>query len=411
MSIRRDAETRLDFPWLAGPGVAYLDTAATSQKPQVVIDAIAQCYATGYAPVYRGLYEPAEQATAQYEAVRAQAAEFIGAQHSKEIVFTKNATEGINLVARGWGQSLMPGDELVLTELEHHANIVPWLQLAAERNLIVRWLPVYDDATLNLEQLETIINQKTKLVAFTLSSNVVGVTDSKAVAAIIDRARTVGAAVLVDGAQVVAHRKLDVAALDVDFLVFSAHKMYGPAGVGILYSNERRHEAFKPVFGGGGMAYGVSKQAFSWRPFPHCLEVGTVDLAGVVGLGAAITYLQGLDREVIAAREQRLIQEAAQFLRTLPQVKVLGFPENGGGSTSGSSLISFVVEGFHPHDVAAAASEEKIYLRAGNHCCQPLHERLGVAGSVRISVGLYNDSNDIAHVVDFLTRLTKHPIL
>lgn len=404
MSIIRQSKIRSDFPWFAHHDAVYLDSAATTHKPRAVITALATWYAEGYAPVYRSLYETAEAATSQFEAVRMQTAEFIGARFDREIIFTHNATEGINIVARGWGHHLHAGDEIVLTELEHHANIIAWQQLAAERNVIIRWIPVYDDATLNIERLEELISARTRLVACTLSSNVVGPVDRARLMAIIDRARMVGAAVLLDASQCIAHEVIDVAALGVDFLVFSAHKMYGPTGVGVLYIHERRHEEMKPVFGGGGMAYEVTKLSYSARPVPYRFEVGTVDLPGIVGFGAAMSYLGHLDRQAIRSSEIALIDRLIEACLHMKGIKIVG-------SSTESALVSVTVSGFHPHDVAAAASAENIYLRAGNHCCQPLHDRLGIAGSVRMSVGLYSSEEDIQRCIAFFERLTARPML
>lgn len=379
-----------DFPWFAAhEGVTYLDSAATTHKPVPVINAMRDFYTQGTAAVYRSMYDEAEAATAAYEHARAVTAQFINAQEASEIIFTKNATEGINLVARGWAEHMLrPGDRIVITELEHHANILPWQALAERIGIELVKIPITDDAKLDVSNLASIITAKTKLVACTASSNVVGPVDITVLKKIIDAAHNVSAAVLIDAAQLVAHRAVDVQESGADFLVFSAHKMYGPLGVGVLYARKERHSEMKPVSYGGGM---VGKHV------PLMLEAGTQDAAGVQGLAAAISYLNSLDRSATQAHEQGLTKRLLEGLQSMEAVSIVGKP------THESHVVSFNVRGMHPHDVAQSLAQQRIAVRAGNHCCAPLYERLGLNGSVRVSLALYNTVDDIERLLQALS--------
>ncbi len=395
------SKLRSDFPYFKlHKDLIYLDNAATTHKPQQVIDAISDFYAQSYAPVYRSIYTGAEKATQLYEDARSTVADFIKADQN-EIAFTKGTTESINLVAAALEDYFVPGDEIVISELEHHANLVPWQQLARKKNLIVRYIPVDQNAVLNLDRLDTLITHKTKLVAVTHCSNVTGIfTDRET---IVKRARQVGALVLLDAAQSIAHRKIDVKALDADFLVFSGHKLFAPTGIGILYAHKRIHSLLAPYQTGGAMVYSVSYTDSSWRPFPYLFEAGTPNISGALGLAAALNYIQkNIDFKVLEEHEKNLGALVLTEFASLDKIKIVGDPlliaESG-------HCISFTLENWHPHDLAAYLDTHHIAVRAGHHCAQPLHNKLALSGSVRISFSFYTSSEDIIKMLAVIKKL------
>lgn len=392
---------RNDFPFIHSSGLIYLDNAATSHKPQVVIDALTNFYTQDNAPVHRGVYDLAEHTTQQYEAARATVARFINADNAAEIVFTRNTTEGINLIATAWArQNLRSGDEIVITELEHHSNIVPWMQIAQERGAIVRWIPTNADATLNIEHLDAIITSKTKLVAITHSSNIIGQVDPQTLQTIISAAKTVGARVCIDAAQAMIHRRINVQALGCDFLVFSGHKMFGPTGIGVVYIRQLEHKHLMPYQTGGGMIYQVSSSGATWRSMPHLLEAGSPHIAGAIGLATAINYLNKLDFAAIEQHEAILTARLVEGLQQFTDLHLIGPAD----VLAKGHMVSFYSSRMHPHDLAAYLSAAGIAVRAGNHCCQPLHQKLGIASSVRISFALYNTLGEVDAMLACLSK-------
>ena len=396
-------DIKKDFPFFKNnPGLIYGDNAATTQKPQVVIDRMSRFYTHENAPVHRGVYALAEQATTAYEAVRAQVKDFIGACDRSEIVFTPNATAGINLVARAWAQNVLkPGDEIVLTELEHHANLVPWLQVAQATGARVRYIPLLSNGNLDYAALPEIINENTKIVAMTALSNVTGlVVDVEKIAA---AAKKVGAACVVDACQSILRSKIDVEASKIDFLVFSSHKALGPAGAGVLFARRKFHPQMTPLFGGGGAVLGVDFESMTWRSVPERYEAGTPDVQAVLGLGAALEYItKRLDRQVWKKYEEGLRETLVQGLRSMPRIKILG-PIDPSIPTGG--IVSFTVDGIHAHDVAAFFDKHNIAVRSGNHCAQPLHSKFGIAATVRISFCIYNSHEDVKRILETMRLL------
>lgn len=397
---------REDFPiFKAHPSLCYLDNAATTQKPQAVIDAMSHFYAHGNASAYRGFYKLAEQATESYEAVRAYCADFIGAQKN-DIVFTHGATEAINMVASSWASAhLAPGDEIVLSELEHHANILPWQRVAKERGAVIKWIRVNFDGSISIPSIEEAITPKTKLVAITASSNVLGHIDLLAghedfLRNLIKKAHMVGARVLVDAAQLVPHRRFDVVELDCDFLVFSSHKMLGPTGVGVLYVHPTLQASMAPYQLGGGMVADVRYHDADFKPYPALLEAGTLSLAEVIGFGAALRYLdeQG-NLNGLATYESELVCHLVDEMQKSPEITLLSRHD-----AHRSHLVTFVVDGIHAHDIAHYLDNHNIAVRAGNHCAQLLHKRLGIQSSLRISFYGYNTHQEVDYVATTLRQ-------
>jgi cysteine desulfurase/selenocysteine lyase len=394
-SSRLDCETlRKDFPILGkrlrnGIPLVYLDNAATTQCPRQVIDAIAEVYSHGYSNVHRGLHDLSEQATELFEVTRKRICDFIKAPSAEEIVFTHGATESINVVARSWGESeLRPGDEVLLTEMEHHSNIVPWQQVANKTGATLRWIPVDGRGELALDELDQLLSDRTRLVAVTAASNVLGTINP--IAEIIARSHAAGARVLVDGAQIVGHNPVDVARIGVDFFAFSAHKMLGPGGVGVLYAKRELLEAMPPFLGGGGMVREVTRDQFKAADIPAKFEAGTPPIAAAIAFRDAIDYLMRVDLAAIRDHERHLISYAHDLLTEIPGVRLLGpDPDRKTG------IVTFVVNGVHPHDVAQVLNEQGIAVRAGQHCAMPLHQRLGIPASTRASVYLYNTVADV----------------
>ena len=395
---------RSEFPILArevAPGVplVYLDSAATSQKPRPVIDAMSRFYEFTNANIHRGVHRLAEEATAAFEEGRAAVARFVHAPSPRTIVFTRNATEAINLVARSWGLStLRRGDVVLLTEMEHHSNLVPWQMLAAERELRLEFIPVTPEGRLDLSVLPTLLELQPRLVALTQMSNMLGTINP--VADITRRAHQAGALVLVDAAQSVPHLPVDVQALDVDFLVFSAHKMCGPTGVGVLYAREALLEAMPPFLGGGDMIKRVELRSFGANDVPYKFEAGTPPIAEGIGLRAAVDFLERVGPPAIHAHEQTLVAYAIERLEEVPGVRVYGPPaEERGG------VAAFTLEGIHPHDVAQLLDADGIAVRAGHHCAMPIHQKFGIPASTRASFYLYNTLGEIDKLVESLYRV------
>lgn len=397
---------RLDYPFFrVHPDVVYLDNASTSHKPQQVIDVINQFYTHQYANIGRGTYSFAEAATEQYEAVRQVVAQFINAKSGNEIVFTSGATESINLVAAAWAMEHVGiDDRIVITELEHHANLLPWQEVAHKRNAQLSYIPIADNGTLLLSQLDTIITQKTKLVAVTHSSNAIGTSIN--LEPIIKRAHAVGARVLVDAAQSIAHERIDVQLMNCDFLVFSGHKIGAPTGVGVLYIKKSIHSEMVPFKQGGGMVFEADYQRASWRSVPHMLEAGTPPIAQVVGLGAAVEYYnQNIDWGELLLQESRLVAFLINGLLENPAIRILGPIDD---LRQKGHLVSFLYRGIHAHDVAAFLSERGICVRAGNHCAQPLAKRLGYEASVRASLYHYSTQIEVEALLNALSALKAY---
>jgi cysteine desulfurase / selenocysteine lyase len=399
-------EIRTDFPILTRDTrenirLVYLDSAATSQKPESVIHTMDEYYRMHNANIHRGVHTLAEEATAMYEGARKKVADFIHAVSANEVIFTRNATESINLVAYTWGRSeLNPGDLIVLTEMEHHSNLVPWQMLAHEKNLQMEFIPVTDDGELNQEVYLRLLEMHPKLVAFTHMSNVLGtITPAKEM---IRLAHEAGAIVLLDGAQSVPHFSVDVQNLDVDFLVFSAHKMLGPTGIGALYGKKILLEEMPPFMGGGDMIRQVKLRTFLPNTVPYKFEAGTPAIAEGIGFGAAIDYLNRIGMEAIADHEATLIKYALERLAEVPGVTVLGpAAEKRGG------VAAFTLDGIHPHDVAQILDNEGIAIRAGHHCAMPLHERYQIPASSRASFYLYNTTSEIDKLAEGLLKVKK----
>jgi len=387
---------RADFPILSrtmhDKPLAFLDSAASAQKPRHVIDTVRDVYEREYANVHRGLYQISEAVTARYEGTRDIIRDFIGAAHSHEIIFTRNATESINLIAHSFGRSfLKEGDEIVITELEHHANIVPWQMLRDEKGIVLKVAPITDDGELIMSAFEDLLGPKTKLVAVSQMSNVLGTI--LPIEDIIHRAHAVGAKVLIDGCQAVTHFPVDVQALGCDFYVFSGHKLYGPSGIGVLYGREELLNAMPPFMGGGDMISSVTFEKSTWAKLPHKFEAGTPAIAQAIGLGAAIEYVNGLGLAAIAAHEQDLLNYATQQLSSVEGLRIIGTAPNK------ASVISFMLDYAHPHDIATIIDRAGVAVRAGHHCAQPLMQRMDVPATTRASLGLYSNRADIDALV------------
>jgi cysteine desulfurase/selenocysteine lyase len=390
---------RADFPILGrevhGKPLVYLDSAASAQKPRAVIEAMSYAMEHSYANVHRGLHTLANETTDAYEAARRKIAAFMGAEEG-EIVFTKSATEGINLVAAGLGASLVEGDEIVLTEMEHHANIVPWHFLRERKGVVLKFVPISDDGVLDLEAFQRMLGPRTRVVAVGHMSNVTGTINP--VEDITRMAHEAGAVVLIDGCQAIVHKPVDVKAIDADFYVFSGHKLYGPTGIGVLYGKAERLAALPPYQGGGEMIGTVTLEAITYADPPHRFEAGTPAILEAIGLGAAIDWLSGLDRMEIVRHEHRLYQRVRERLAGANWLRVLGeAPDKG-------AILSFTVDGAHAHDVAQILDRYGVAVRAGTHCAEPLMRRFGVTSSARASFALYNTEAEADAFVDALTK-------
>ncbi len=398
------ASLRDDFPILqqrvhGDRRLVFLDSAASSQRPTAVLDAMRKCEEHDYANVHRGIHVLSERATDAYEAARQKVQAFIGAKFDHEIVFTSGTTASINLVARSWGDAnLGPGDEILLSPMEHHSNLVPWFQVAKRTGASIRHIPLTNDARLDFDRLDEVLSERTKIVALTAVSNTVGTVNP--VADVVARAHAVGAVVLVDAAQSVPHSVTNVAEWDCDFLAFSGHKMCGPSGVGVLYGKDTLLDAMPPFMGGGSMINQVRLDGFTPTGLPAKFEAGTPPIVPAIGLGAAIDYLTAIGLDNIANHEHSLVDYAYHRLREIEGLRILGpTPEFR------ASLVSVVLDQPHAHDVAQIVDQDGIAVRAGHHCTQPLHDWLGVDASTRASFYLYNQPDDVDALVESLSRV------
>lgn len=385
---------RSDFPALRekmnGKRLAYLDSASSAQKPQIVIDALCAVYEHEYSNIHRGLYAISQNVTAKFEDVRGRIARFIGAPRTEEIIFTRNATEAINLVAQSWGSVLRAGDEIILTTMEHHANIVPWQIMAERTGAVIRVVPLLADGALDLTGLESLLSPRTRMVAVSHISNALGtVNDVKYISSLI-RKFNPDIRILVDGAQGVVHRPVNVADIGCDFYVFTGHKLYGPAGIGVLWGRYALLAAMPPYQGGGDMIEKVSFAGTSFKPPPARFEAGTPAIADVIALGAAVDYVQGIGMAAIMAHEQALLRAAMAAIEDVGGLRVYGTAADKAG------VISFVADWAHGADIAMILDQCGVAVRVGHHCCMPLMDYYGIEGTVRASLGLYSDAEDIA---------------
>ena len=395
---------RDDFPILSRMvrehRLVYLDSAATTQKPRAVLDALARYYAHGNANIHRGVYVLSEEATAAYDAARVKVQRFLNAAASREIVFTRNSTEGINLVAQSFGRrNIGPGDEIVITHMEHHSNIVPWQLLCEQVGARLRVAPIDDSGTLQLDELERLVGPRTRLVSVVHLSNSLGTINP--VRDIIEMAHRRGVPVLIDGSQAVYHMPVDVQALGCDFYVFTGHKLYGPTGIGVLYGREALLEQMPPFQGGGDMIRSVTFEKTTYADLPHKFEAGTPHIAGAVGLGAAVDYLQGVGFDALAPHEADLLAYGTAALSEVKGLRLIGTAANK------ASILAFVMKGAHPHDVGTIVDTEGVAIRTGHHCTQPIMERFGVPATARASVAMYNTRGEIDALVRALQRVRE----
>jgi cysteine desulfurase/selenocysteine lyase len=395
------ASLRAEFPILSrqvnGRPLVYLDNAASAQKPRAVIDAMTDAMRGAYANVHRGLHTLASETTEAYEGARQATARFINAASADDIVFTKGGTQAINIVAAGL--DIQPGDEIVLSVMEHHSNIVPWHFLRERRGAVLKWLDIDDDGGIDLNTLDALVTPRTKMVALTHMSNVLGV--KTPAAKIIELAHERGAPVLLDGCQAVVHGRVDVRALGVDYYAFTGHKLYGPTGIGVLYGKKDRLKALAPFEGGGEMIDIVERERITYNEPPHRFEAGTPPILEAIGLGAAIAWLEAQDRSAIEAHEAALRTKAMEALRALNWVKLYG------GARDKGAIVAFNIEGAHPHDVAQILDRQGVAVRAGHHCAQPLMQRLGVTATARASFACYNTLDEVDVLVEALHKTRK----
>lgn len=387
-----------DFPAIP-EGWHYLDTAATAQKPQAVIDAIDQAYGRDYATVHRGVYRRSADMTIAYEAARRRVARFLHAHSSDEVVFVRGATEAINLVAQTWGvANLRPGDRILLSKLEHHSNIVPWQLIQDRTGVAIDVCPLTEDGRIDLDAAQRMLTERHKLVAFAHVSNVLGsLLDAKRATGL---AHAVGAKILLDGCQAVPRIAVDVQAIGCDFYAFSGHKLYGPTGIGALWAKGALLNAMPPWQGGGSMIDKVTFEKTSWAPAPQRFEAGTPNIVGALGLHAAMDYVEAIGLPVIHAHEVALVTQARDALSAINSVRLFG-PEDAAG------IVSFAIEGVHPHDIGTILDEEGVAIRAGHHCAQPLMEHLDIPATARASFGIYNDESDVAALARGIERVTR----
>lgn len=404
MSALLDNPWRADFPILSRPmnkkPLAFLDSAASAQKPRAVIDSIRQVYEEEYANIHRGVYRLSQQATERFEGARAKVRRLLNAASDKEIIFVRGATEGINLVAQSWGRAfLKAGDEVLITALEHHSNIVPWQLLREEKGIVLKVAPITDDGALDLDAFTALVGPKTKLIAVAHVANSLGTIVP--VDRVVALAKRHGIPVLVDGCQAVPHMSVDVQALGADFYVFSGHKLYGPSGIGVLWGREAILEKMPPWQGGGDMIRSVTFEKTEYAELPHKLEAGTPAIADAIGLGAAIDYVLSIGYGTIGAHEAELTDYALTRLRQMPDIRLIGT------APQRSAVISFVMDGVHPHDIGTILDGEGVAVRAGHHCAQPVMDRFNVAATVRASFGLYNTQADVDALVTGLRRVRE----
>lgn len=376
--------------------MVYLDSAATAQKPQVVIDTLTRYYSGHNANVHRGSHSLTANATALFEQARTKVQQFLHAQNSKEIIWTRGATEALNLIAQTYGrQNLQEGDEILVSELEHHANIVPWQMIAEQTGAVVKKIPMHSDCTLDMDAYNQLLSHKTKIVAVAHMSNVTGTRNP--IEQMIQLAHQYGAVTVIDGAQGIAHEAVDVQTLDADFYVFSGHKIYAPAGIGVLYGKQALLEAMPPWHGGGKMVEKVSFDGTTYAQLPGKFEAGTPNVAGSLALAAAITWLQSLDRETAEAYVLQLRQKAIDGIKEIEDLRIIGLQPN-------ASLFSFVVDGVHHQDIATLLDQQGIALRAGHHCAHPMLDALGLSGTLRVSLAMYNTEHDVERFIAALKK-------
>ena len=398
------AAIRADFPILAqdirGQSLVYLDSAASAQKPRQVIDCVSGVYETGYANVHRGLHYLSEKATADYEAAREKIRAFMNAESSAEIIYTRGASEAINLVAASWGgANIGPGDEIVISEAEHHSNIVPWQILRDQKGAVLKVLPVDDEGAVHLDQFRELLSERTKIVAVTHVSNVLGtVYPIKEMARL---AHQVGAVILIDGCQGITHMPVDVRDLDCDFYAFSGHKLYGPSGIGVLYGKAALLEAMPPYQSGGDMIERVTFEKSTWAELPHKFEAGTPAIAQAIGLGAAVDYVSQVGMAAIAAHEQELLTYTTQRLASVPGLRLIGT------APGKVSVVSFVMDCAHPHDISTIIDQTGVAIRAGHHCAQPLIDRFDIPSAARASFGMYNTVEEADRLVAGLEKVKE----
>ena len=395
---------RQDFPILdrevRGRRLAYLDNAATTQKPKVVLDVLTRYYTEQNANIHRGVHYLSEAATQAHEAARLTAQQFLNARQTREMIFTRNATEGINLVAQSFGRRhIGKGDEVVITGMEHHSNIVPWQLLCEQTGALLRVVPIADDGELIWEEFERLVGSRTKLVAAVHLSNSLGTVNP--VSRIVELAHQHGAVVLLDGAQAAYHFPVDVQALDCDFYVATGHKLYGPTGIGLLYGKAAHLEEMPPYQGGGDMISSVTFEKTTYNEIPYKFEAGTPHIAGAIGLGAAIKYLTGLGFDQVALHERELLAYATDALQQIPGLKLIGT------AAEKASILSFVMEGIHPHDIGTIVDREGVAIRTGHHCTQPVMDRFGIPATARASLAMYNTRNDIDALVVALEQVRR----
>ena len=398
-------EIRKDFPVLDqevnGHPLVYLDNAATSQRPLQVVQAVEDFYEKYNANVHRGIHKLSEESSEVYENARTKVAKFINARSDRELIYTRNSTESINLVAYSWGmENLKPGDEVLVTEMEHHANLVPWQLICQRTGATYKYVPIDDTGHLRMDLLDDLLTEKTKLFAFTAASNTVGTINP--VKELVKAAHEVGALALVDGAQAAPHMKIDVQDWDCDFFAFSGHKMLGPTGIGFLYGKEEILDAMPPFLTGGDMIREVHIDSATWNDLPWKFEAGTPNIAGAIGMGAAVDYLQKIGMDRIHAHEQVLIKYAMERLSEVPGLTMYGPPaEERGG------LVAFTVKGLHPHDIASILDAYGVAVRAGHHCAQPVHDHFGIPATARASFYLYNTPEEADALVNALLEARK----
>ena len=395
---------RADFPILAtevnGKPLVFLDSAASAQKPRQVMDAMVHHYETGYANIHRGVYKLSQVSTQAYEGTREKVARFLGAADSREIVFTRNATEGINLVAQTWGKANVgPGDEILITQMEHHANIVPWQMLCEQTSASLRVVPIDDRGALRMDEFEKLLTPRTKIVGVTQVSNALGTINP--VKQIVAMAHEHGAVVVVDGAQAAPHLAVDVRDLDADFYVITAHKLFGPTGIGVLYGKLALLDAMPPYQGGGDMIESVTFEKTTYAPVPTKFEAGTPDINGVVGLGAAIDYVEALGLDAIAEHEHALLEYATERLSALPGLTIIGT------APQKAAVVSFVLDFAHSHDVGTILDQDGIAVRTGHHCAQPVMDRFGVAATARASFSIYNTHAEVDALVASIEKVRE----
>ena len=398
------AAIRADFPILAqdirGQSLVYLDSAASAQKPRQVINCVSGVYETGYANVHRGLHYLSEKATADYEGAREKIRAFMNAESSAEIIYTRGASEAINLVAASWGgANIGPGDEIVISEAEHHSNIVPWQILRDQKGAVLKVLPVDDEGAVHLDQFRGLLSERTKIVAVTHVSNVLGtVYPIKEMARL---AHQVGAVILIDGCQGITHMPVDVRDLECDFYAFSGHKLYGPSGIGVLYGKAALLEAMPPYQSGGDMIERVTFEKSTWAELPHKFEAGTPAIAQAIGLGAAVDYVSQVGMAAIAAHEQELLTYTTQRLASVPGLRLIGT------APGKVSVVSFVMDCAHPHDISTIIDQTGVAIRAGHHCAQPLIDRFDIPSAARASFGMYNTVEEADRLVAGLEKVKE----